>query len=54
VFALLCRFTRDQSGVTAIEYAAIASLLSIVIVGGVTNIGTHLSTIFATIGPALK
>jgi pilus assembly protein Flp/PilA len=52
--ALISRFVRDQSGVTAIEYASIASLLSIVIVAGVGKIGTSLSTIFNTIGPALR
>ena len=39
----------DRSGATAIEYALIASLISIVIVLGVTAIGTQLSTFFTQI-----
>jgi pilus assembly protein Flp/PilA len=38
------RFLQDQSGSTAIEYAAIAAFLSIVIVTVVTGIGSTLKT----------
>lgn len=37
-------FLTDESAVTAIEYALIAGLLSILIVAGVTTIGTKLSS----------
>jgi pilus assembly protein Flp/PilA len=40
---------RDTKGTTAIEYALIGSLISIVIVTAVTTIGTKLSTIFTQI-----
>jgi pilus assembly protein Flp/PilA len=33
---------RDQTGATAIEYALIAALISILIIAGVTQIGTAL------------
>ena len=36
------RFLRDEAGATAIEYALIAAIVSIVIVGGATMIGTSL------------
>ena len=36
----------DEVGATAIEYAMIASLISIVIVGAVTSIGTTISSNF--------
>ncbi|MGA0596616.1 Flp family type IVb pilin [Enterovirga sp. CN4-39] len=36
----MSRFLRDQKGVTSIEYALIAMLVSIVIIGGATMIGT--------------
>ena len=39
----------DRNGATAIEYALIASLISIVIVLGVTAIGTKLSTFFTQV-----
>jgi pilus assembly protein Flp/PilA len=37
-------FLKCESGATAIEYAFIASLISIVIVGGATAIGTSIDT----------
>jgi pilus assembly protein Flp/PilA len=37
---------RDARGATAIEYALIASVVSIVIFAAVTNIGTTLSSFF--------
>jgi pilus assembly protein Flp/PilA len=39
----------DTSGATAIEYAMIAGLVSIVIVTSVTSIGTKLAGFFASI-----
>ncbi len=47
-------FARDVHGATAIEYAMIASLISIVIVAGVTSIGTQLSTFFTQVSGNLK
>ena len=40
---LLNRFAADQSGATAIEYGLIAGLISVVIIGAVTTLGTNLS-----------
>ena len=40
------RFALDAQGATSIEYAMIASLISIVIVAAVQSIGTKLSTFF--------
>ena len=42
-------FLRDTRGATSIEYAMIASLISIVIVLGVTTIGTKLANFFASV-----
>ena len=54
---LLMQFLRnlidDESGATAIEYALIASLISIVIIAGATLIGTNLDVTFDTLGTAL-
>jgi pilus assembly protein Flp/PilA len=41
------RFLCDDSGATAIEYAIIASMLSIVIVGGVSGLGPRLKDLFS-------
>jgi len=47
-------FACDARGATAIEYAMIASLISIVIVAGVQQIGTKLSTFFTQVSGNLK
>ncbi len=43
---LFSRFAADQSGATAIEYGLIAGLISVVIIGAVTAVGTSLSSRF--------
>ena len=50
----LTRFVRDESGVTSIEYALIASLIAIFIIVAVQLVGTQVSTVFTEIGGALK
>ncbi len=52
--SFLTRFVRDESGATAIEYGLIAALISVVIVGALTTIGTNLNTNFTTVGTSLK
>ncbi len=47
-------FLSDESGVTAIEYALIASLIAVTIIGVVTTVGTNISTVFTEIGNTLK
>ena len=51
--ALFTRLTKDESGVTAIEYGLIAGLISIVILVALTAIGTNLQGLFQTIATAL-
>ncbi|TIU21174.1 MAG: Flp family type IVb pilin [Mesorhizobium sp.] len=46
---LVTRFAKNESGATAIEYGLIAGLISVVIIGAVTTVGTNLSTVFTTI-----
>lgn len=46
-------FLRDDSGATSIEYALIAGLIALVIIAGVTSIGTKLSTRFNSIAQNL-
>ena len=43
-----------ESGATSIEYALIASLLSIMIITGVTAVGTKLSTFFTSLSSNMK
>ena len=49
---LIGRFSRDNSGVTAIEYSLIAAFASVSIVAGAFAIGTTLSATFATLAAA--
>jgi pilus assembly protein Flp/PilA len=42
----LLRFFRDQRGATSIEYALIASLIGMVIIGAVMAIGQQVSGTF--------
>jgi pilus assembly protein Flp/PilA len=50
---IFSRFVADQSGATAIEYGLIAGLISVVIIGAITTLGTKLNAKFTTIGAAL-
>jgi pilus assembly protein Flp/PilA len=43
------QFAADQSGATAIEYALIAVLVGITIIGAVTALGDSLRSIFDTV-----
>ncbi len=47
-------FLGNESGATAIEYALIASLIAVAIIGGVTALGTRLSAEFSEVSAALK
>jgi pilus assembly protein Flp/PilA len=46
-------FITDEGGAPAIEYGLLASLISVVIIGAVTAIGTSLSTTFETVSNEL-
>ena len=48
------RFLKDDSGATAIEYAIIGGMLSIVIVAAVTGIGSNVNTTFTSVQSAVK
>jgi pilus assembly protein Flp/PilA len=52
--ARIQNFLGDESGVTAIEYALIASLIAVFIIVAVQNVGTQASTVFSEVGAALK
>jgi pilus assembly protein Flp/PilA len=50
---ILCNLIRDESGVTAIEYALIAALIAVAAIAAFTLVGTNLSTTFSTIAAKL-
>ena len=47
-------FLSDESGVTAIEYALIASLIAVFVIAAITTVGQNVSTVFTEVGDALK
>ncbi len=51
---VLKHFWKDESGATAIEYGLIAALIAVVIITGVTAVGTKLSTTFSDLSTNLK
>ena len=50
---LLRRFITEQSGVTAIEYGLIASLVAVAIITAVSTLGTNLKTVFTQVSGSL-
>jgi pilus assembly protein Flp/PilA len=46
-------FARNDSGATAIEYGLIAALISVVIIGVLTTVGTKLNATFTSVSNAL-
>ncbi len=51
---LISRFVGDESGATAIEYGLIAALIAVVIITGVTAVGSKLNAQFTNISSKIK
>jgi len=51
---LFARFAKDQSGVTAIEYGLIATLIGVAIITGATLLGNKLNEAFNGIAGAVN
>ena len=49
----LARFAKDESGATAIEYALIASMIALVIIGAVGAVGDSLNLKFGEVETGL-
>jgi pilus assembly protein Flp/PilA len=50
---ILSNLIRDESGVTAIEYALIAALIAVAAIAVFTLVGTNLSTTFSYVATQL-
>ena len=50
---LFCKFVRDDSGATAIEYGLIASLIALVIITSVAAVGSKLTNTFTEVSSNL-
>ena len=51
---LFARFVKDESGVTAIEYGLIATLIGVAIISGATLLGNKLNQTFNGIAGAVN
>ena len=54
VFPAICKFLRDEEGVTAIEYGMIAAMIAVGVSVAVYAIGTQLNTLFLKIVDCLQ
>jgi pilus assembly protein Flp/PilA len=52
--ALAVRFVKDQSGMTAPEYALLAALVAIAIIGAARLLGSQVGTTFTASRTAMK
>jgi len=50
----LSRFFDAEDGATAIEYGLIAALISVVVIGALSTIGTNLGTKFTAVSTGLN
>jgi pilus assembly protein Flp/PilA len=46
----LMQFLKDEDGVTAVEYAVMAALIALVVIGGAAYLGNQVNDTFNTIG----
>lgn len=51
---LMNRFSKDESGATAIEYGLIAALIAVVIIGALTFMGSSLENKFNEVNSGLN
>jgi pilus assembly protein Flp/PilA len=51
---LIRAFLANESGATAIEYGLIAALIAVVVITGLTTVGTSLNTKFGDIATSLR
>jgi pilus assembly protein Flp/PilA len=51
---IFANFIKDNSGATAIEYGLIAALIAVVIITGLTTVGSNLNTKLDSIATSLR
>ena len=51
---MLKKFLANEDGATAIEYGLIAALISVVIIGVLTTVGSNLNTKFGSVATSLR
>lgn len=53
MFSLITKFSKDESGATAIEYGLIAALVAVAAIVGMTALGSSLNSIFTNVSTKL-
>jgi pilus assembly protein Flp/PilA len=48
------KFLVNEDGATAIEYGLIAALISVVIIGALTSVGSNLNAKFGSVATSLR
>ena len=51
---LIRKLRKDENGATAIEYGLIAGLISVVIIGIITTVGSDLIAVFTEVSSGLQ
>ena len=51
---MIAKFFNDESGATAIEYGLIAALVAVVIITGLTALGSSLNTKFQSVSTTVN
>ena len=51
---IFAKFISNEDGATAIEYGLIAALIAVVVITGLTSVGTSLNTQLASIATSLR
>ncbi|HEX4117420.1 MAG TPA: Flp family type IVb pilin [Rhizomicrobium sp.] len=54
MIAMFKKFVANQDGATAIEYGLIAALISVVIIGALTTVGSNLNADFTSVANSLR
>lgn len=54
MIAMFKNFARNEDGATAIEYGLIAALISVVIIGALTAVGSNLNAKFTSVATSLR
>lgn len=53
MLARIAKLRRDDTGATAVEYGLMAALIAVVIITGVTLLGTNLAALFTTVAGSI-
>jgi pilus assembly protein Flp/PilA len=54
VLKTLTKFVANEDGATAIEYGLIAALIAVVVITGLTAVGTNLNTMMGSVASSLR